>query len=342
MSERFKGGVMVTGSTGFVGGSLAERLYSDGENVIPVSRSEGEIAGIIGIRRMDSTNLEEVTRTICKYKPQYIYDFAGWSKPSESKDDPKGAELITVRSLENLFIAISKAQIHDNTYKPKQIVIATSVAAFGPGRVDKSGRQLSLNEDSGWRPNSEYGTLKATATDLAIEFGQKYGVNVIAAIQANAGGSSEYFGISQRKGFIVPDNIERVINITKGKAEEFNERGEPILRTGPADQYINMTSVDQMVEAYIRLGKIETREKVIVGASNSVQVKQIIKWIINASGMKIDHQYPEVDIANQYYDTTRLKNTIGFVPAPINEIDIATAVSRYRQKIQSEIIDKIV
>ncbi len=336
MSEKFTGGVLVTGSTGYIGGSLAGALHSMGEKVIPVSRSEGEIAGILGIEKMDSTNPDDVKRVISKYMPKYIYDFVGWSKPSDSKDRPDSARALMVDSLQNLFNGIQEAQRLDNTYSPKQIIIATSVAAFGPGRMGDDGKYLELDEESGWLPNSEYGKIKAEATDLALALGKKYGINVIAAIQANAGGESRYFGVTQRPGFIIPDNIEKIINILRSQRES-SDKNVPVLKTGSSLQHISMTHIDEMVEAYIRLGYSNTHDKIIVGASKSTQVKQIIEWMIEASKMTIDHDYPDKDnktetIPSQYYSTEKLKKTIGFVPRPINKEDIEAIFNSYKKK----------
>lgn len=336
MPERFTNrDVLITGATGFIGGNMSEELQRQNVSFEGTTRNtESELARQLKLTKLDVTDKDEFARKLSLVKPKFIFHFAGWSIPKDSQKAPEEAYKIIVDSTLNIAYAILEVRKRDNTFNPK-VIVSGSVSAFGPGRKDSANNWISLNENSVWSPNSEYGRLKVLKTDTFLDVCEKNDIDGLVAIQANASGVSSRYKIVQKPGFFIPDTMMKVVSIVDFHRDNPNDELPPLV-TGSVNQSVNLMRVQDLIDAYIKLGYSSARGKVVVGAEKSVPLIDIVKDIISVSGLDIKHVQPvQNDPANivpdQNYDVTKLKSIIKKAPGGLSHDDLRNTLNRYQE-----------
>jgi len=158
--------ILVTGSSGFIGGSFGRCAAISGHEVIGTSRSTRPDNWPGEYVQCDTT-VAEISDTICRFKPDVVLHAAGTASVSASVDDPladlHGATLSSANVLEGVRRSRSKPLI----------ILPSSAAVFGNPPA------LPVNEDALLRPISPYGFHKAMTEMLAREYAECFGTTVV-------------------------------------------------------------------------------------------------------------------------------------------------------------------
>jgi UDP-glucose 4-epimerase len=162
--------IMITGGLGFVGSHLAEEFDKGGDKIIILTKSFKKkhnlpISKRIKIEKIDITNLEKLSMSIDKNKPDLIIHLAG--ETSHSKSFEKPIDNIDSNLKSTLFI-LEKIK---NMKKKCNFILGSTFIVIG--RPNK----LPVTEDTPCNPTTLYGTNRLTSEFYCKIYHNVYGIN---------------------------------------------------------------------------------------------------------------------------------------------------------------------
>jgi UDP-glucose 4-epimerase len=162
--------IMITGGLGFVGSHLAQKLESEGNKLIILTRSLSKRKNIpkiskIKIEKIDVTNFHKLGKIIDKHKPELIIHLAGQTSHSKSFENPLMD--IDSNSKSTLFI-LEKIRKMRN---PCSFVLGSTFIVIGKPK------KLPVNEDTNCNPTTIYGTNRLSSEFFCKIYHNLYGIN---------------------------------------------------------------------------------------------------------------------------------------------------------------------
>lgn len=161
--------ILITGSQGFLGKSLAHYAVKQGHHVLGVSRSEpnGLIAGMGFMRcALDQAGFVDVLNS---FAPDVVVHAAGSASVGYSFQQPREDFLMAVETWASVLDAVRKAEGNP------LVIFPSSASVYG------NPTRLPISEGVGLRPISPYGFHKVICEQLAQEYAHCFGLNVVAA-----------------------------------------------------------------------------------------------------------------------------------------------------------------
>lgn len=161
--------ILITGSQGFLGKSLAHYAVKNGHQVLGVARSEanGLIAGM-GFTRcaLDQADFVDVLNG---FAPDVVVHAAGSASVGYSFQEPREDFLMAVETWVSLLDAVRKGEGNP------LVIFPSSASVYG------NPTRLPVSEGAVLRPISPYGFHKVICEQLAQEYTHCFGLNVVAA-----------------------------------------------------------------------------------------------------------------------------------------------------------------
>ncbi len=161
--------ILITGSQGFLGKSLAHYAVRNGHHVLGVSRSDadGLIAGMESIRcGLDQAGFVDVLNG---FAPDVVIHAAGSASVGYSFQQPREDFLMAVETWASVLDAVRKAEGNP------LVIFPSSASVYG------NPTRLPVPEGAGLRPISPYGFHKVICEQLAQEYAHCFGLNVVSA-----------------------------------------------------------------------------------------------------------------------------------------------------------------
>lgn len=262
------GRVLITGITGFVGGTLAQKYLDEGYEVFgntfardePLPRDKA-----IHLQYCDIRNESQVEDLVRFSKPDLIFHMAAQPYPLESWLDPTNTIDTNVNGTIHLFSALMKEKL-DPT-----IVVACSSAEYG---MTVFNLNRPLKEEDPLLPVHPYGLSKVCQDILSYQYFTRYNMKILRARIFNTIGPG-------KKGDFVGDMSEQIARIKRGQQE-------PIVKVGNLTPKRDLTDVRDQASALISLansGKIGEAYNVCSG--NAIQIGEVLERMIKLSGIQI-------------------------------------------------------
>jgi len=301
--------VFITGGAGFIGSHLADRLITDGAEVLILDN-------------LSTGSIENVDHLIDN--PRFKH------RIGSVEDAPLVAELVDrcdvtvhlaaavgVRLIVNEPVRTIETNVHGTEVvlraverKKKPIVIASTSEVYG-----KSAK-IPFNEDDdlvlGPTKNSRWAYACSKALDewLALAYYREKGVPVVIARFFNTVGPRQ----TGRYGMVVPTFVTQAL------------LGEPITVFGDGEQSRCFGHVKDAVEAVIRLLDEPSAfgEPFNIGTDQEVTMNELAERVRRAAGsdspivhVPYDEAYAEgfEDMRRRVPDPEKLRRTIGFTPS---------------------------
>lgn len=159
--------VLITGSTGFIGGSLGRYGAQAGHTVMGTGRSTEPGKEWPGLYLPNDTTAESLSEIVSNFVPDVLFHAAGTASVGASLVDPladfQGSVEVCARMLE----AVRRSG------KQPLVFIPSSAAVYGNPPA------LPVNEETAIRPISPYGFHKAMCEMLAREAAECFGLKII-------------------------------------------------------------------------------------------------------------------------------------------------------------------
>lgn len=237
---------LVTGARGFVGRHLAHALHAAGQTVIGLDRPPADArpdpAWLCHHRDLGQATPGAVADLAALIDAEHvaaIYHLAGQSSAGASFGDPAGTVRANLLGTLEVLEALRLLQA-DGRPVPRLLCVGSAEEYGAAAGADRPCREVDPV-----LPVSPYGTTKAAATQLCVQYHRSFGVPVIAVR------AFSHTGPGQDRRFVFPSFAAQLVAIERG-------RHEPVIRTGdlsPRRDYLDVRDVVLAYEALVARGE---------------------------------------------------------------------------------------
>jgi UDP-glucose 4-epimerase len=306
--------ILVTGGAGFIGSHIADRLLTDGYQVVAVDNFElGRIENIAHLAkepRFEFRHLDVLEHSTLEELFKHCHFSAVFHMAANSDIARGGAD--TERDLRLTFLSTFKVLEAMRRHKVPQIVFASSSAVYGE-------RQERLAEDAGpLQPVSLYGAAKLAAEAYVSAFAHNFGVQAWVCRFPNVVGERATHGV-------VYEFIERL-------------RQEPsrLRILGNGEQEKPYLYVRDVVDAIVFLWKnsSEPLNCFNIGVAGATKVTRIAEMVVQEmglSGVAFDYTGGDRgwvgDVPHFQYDASRLAS-LGWQAPRDSDASVRLAIQR--------------
>ncbi len=299
---------LVTGSAGFIGYHLSERLLKEGNRVIGVDNLNDYYSVNLKLGRnsilkkysnyefhqVDISDQTEISKIIHDSQPESIFHLAGQPGVRYSLENPHAYLKSNLLGSLNILEAVRHSKIRPYLF------LASSSSVYGLTE------QFPFREDHSFdKPVSFYGSTKGSMELMAHSYSHLYGINCSALRFFTVYGP---WGRPDMAPFIF------VKKILEGKEIEVFNNGDMIR---------DFTYVSDIVDGTLRLE--ESRKKTgqplyevfNIGCSNPRPLGDFIKIVENTLGVKANLKlmpHQPGDVYKTFADVSKLTNYCGYDP----------------------------
>ena len=306
---------LITGATGFVGRYLIDCLVDEfGMEVVGTRLSNNiSIYKKAELLHLDILDKEQVSSVLQKLRPSCIFHLAAQSSVGVSWKNPQLTVDVNIKGVLNILDSVRGLD-----YRPR-ILLVGSGEEYG----SSGGR---VNEEMVVKPGNVYAITKVCQNMLGTIYAKAYGVDVVNVRAFN------HIGPGQADTFVVSDFCRQVAEIEAGKKA-------PVMYVGNLNVYRDFTDVRDVVRAYVLLAKKgRTGETYNVGSGHAVQVRAILKKIINRSMMKIkvlldEKKIRPVDISKIEAAVEKIQYETGWKPRISIDDSVGDVLEWWRKRV---------
>ena len=302
--------VVLTGGAGFIGSHLAVRLLGEGDDVVIVDNldpyydvrlkrknlqaveaaAKADDAGDYSYVDGDITDLGTCERVLGEHHPQVVFHEAAQAGVRASVDDPFKPNRVNVLGTMNMLVAARDVEV-------ERFINASSSSVYGKVAY------LPFDEHHPTQPVSPYGVTKLAAEHYCRVFTEIYGMPTV---------SLRYFtvyGPRMRPDLAVPRFTKRLM------------AGQPPVVFGDGEQTRDMTFIDDVVDANLRLlgPTVElTGQALNVGSSRRISVNQLLDVLRDLTGSDIEAVYQKTavgDARDTWAAIDAARDLIGYSPS---------------------------
>jgi len=294
--------VLITGINGFVASTLAKKLVNEGANVIGLlmdvsvfnNLKELGIENKVNVTFGDINDYQTVRTAVNKNEVDVCFHLAAVSTVRICSRDPMVAFETNVKGTWNVLEACRTSKTI------KSVVVASTDKCYGvPER-------LPYKEGDVLNGLATYDATKACTDIVARSYAYNYNMPVSVTRCCNIYGPGD-LNLSR----IIPNTIRRVV------------AGKPaMLWNDSAEMVREFIYIDDVVEAYASIAEhidITKGKAYNVGTLEHIKVEDFVKKMFECMGRKPDIEVNQRDvefkeIPDQYLDSTRIKDDIGWEP----------------------------
>ena len=294
--------VFLTGTTGFAGSHLADRLLANGDQVFGLVHKESGHQPIPDHEAFtpvfgDLLVQDDLQNQIEAVAPEVIFHLAGQASPSQSWNNPTLTFSLNVGGTLNLLESARRIG------QPR-VVIVTSALIYGT----LESVELPITEDDQPDPTDPYGISKWAISQLGRLYWMRYQLPVIEARPFN------HIGPKQAPGFVVPDFCRQIAAIKLGRIE-------PRISVGNLAALRDFTDVRDVVRAYDYLAKSgQPGEAYLVCSGKALSIQTILDLILKLAeidvSIEIDSdRFTPLETPLIYGSFEKLKRDTGWEPS---------------------------
>lgn len=265
--------ILITGITGFAGSHLAEYLLSQNNySIIGMHVSNNHLDNIKTIRdritllQMDLLDGEKTAQAVADNKPDIIFHLAASASVDKSFQKPVDALMNNAASELNVLEGVKNAGLTQT-----KIIIVSSAQVYG----FVSEKELPVNENVSFKPDSPYAVSKITQEYLALQYYLAFKIPVVRVRPFN------HLGPRLSPMFSISRFAKAIAEMEKGQLE-------PVLRVGNLAAKRDFTDVRDIVRAYVlaeEKGQLGDVYNIGSGVSHSIQ--EVLEKLLSLSETKI-------------------------------------------------------
>ncbi|MBL7196667.1 MAG: NAD(P)-dependent oxidoreductase [Candidatus Omnitrophica bacterium] len=273
--------VLVTGATGFIGGTLVDRLLKNNDKVIILTRDIKKVNSLV----KDRVKILEVDLTdirLLKNLTAKLHDIDIVFHLAASLDyyaEKNALFPVNVEATINLLKLTRDLGV-------KRFIFTSSIEAMGP--IEK--KDMPADEEYIPRPVSPYGESKLEAEEQIKKFAEENNINITILRLGNIYGSgSSDFILSIAEAVFKRNKLFRFLSVYK-------------------DYYLHLGYIDDIVEGLIRVASTtEAKGIYILSGENCVTIGILFELISKALNIDINLQNKKRSLRDVLYLSLRKK-----------------------------------
>ncbi len=315
--------ILVTGGAGFIGSNIADRLASEGHNVLiydaltrpGVERNLSWLQQRHGAKitpiQADIRNAADLTRAV--NEAQAVFHMAAQVAVTTSMEDPRDDLEINILGTFNLLEALRQKPgtpvVFASTNKVYGDLADLDFARDGDTYVpvDAAVRAHGIGEDRPLDFHTPYGVSKGAADQYVLDYARSYGVPA-AVLRMSCIYGQRQMG-TEDQGWVAHFLIRAL-------------EGKPITLYGDGYQVRDILDVSNAVEAYLhawqRIDQVKGRAFNLGGGpANAVSLRALLGHIGDLIGREIDVSFSDWRAGDQRYfvaDTRAAEAALGLSP----------------------------
>ena len=288
--------ILLTGGAGFLGSHLAERLLSDGHQVVCmdnfITGRRENIAHIAG-----NPEFEFVKHDVSKYividgKVDFVLHFASPASPEDYLRHP--IKTLKVGSL-GTHNSLGVAKAHGAGF-----LLASTSEVYGDPLVNPQPETYWGNVNP-VGPRGVYDEAKRFSEALTLAYHRTHGIDAKIVRIFNTYGER----MRHRDGRVVPNFIDQAL------------KGEPLTIYGDGSQTRSFCYVSDLVEGIVRLMGSSLNEPVNIGNPGELSIMQFAEKIREITGCGSEIVYEDLPVNDPKVrrpDITKAKKELGWEP----------------------------
>lgn len=299
-----KKNILITGATGFVGGSLMKRLEQLGASVYGVSR-KSKAKNIFTISVLD---YEKIKQLVQKKDISICFHLAGEALVEAGQDRPYDTFKTNIEGTLNM-LEIARSQ------KFEKIIIASSSHVYGRNKVPYFEGYMP-------RPSRPYETSKACMDLVAKSYADTFNLPVLIPRFVNIYGPGD-MNLSR----LIPRTIKSILNGSNPKMWGGDAVRDYLYIDDAIDAYISLVTV--------AIKKVGNNRIFNFGSNNTISVKNLIDKIIAITGkdMKIEKiiNKREAEIKSQYVSFKKANRLLHWSPRIELDEGLTNTIAWYKK-----------
>ncbi len=284
--------ILVTGSAGFIGSNLTNKLISLGHKVVGIDNFSNGNEDFVNLKsiieRVDIRDTDGVKEVFLKHSPEVVFHLAAQIDLRKSIEDPKSDYEINVLGSKNIIEA-------SKNHRVKKIIFSSSAAVYG----DNS--NLPIKETEPLSPQSQYGNSKSEVENLLKILSNTSGIRSVVLRYSNVYGPRQG---SKGEGGVVAVFCKRI------------NSNKPLVVFGSGEQTRDFIYVDDVVMANIKAMESSAEFAVYnVSTSFQISINDLSLKLLKISGKdcKIEHQdFIKGEILKSSLDNYLIKKRLGW------------------------------
>lgn len=285
--------IIVTGSAGFLGSHLTERLSEIGHEVFGIdSMISGSLENInCPLFQLDTADLKSMDEVIAAIKPDVIYHLACTPYEGLSVFSP---HTIVHNTLDNTTAILSAAIKH----KVKRFIYASSMSRYG-------NQKPPFTEDMPTAPHDPYAVGKVAAEQIIQQMSETHGIEYVIAIPHNIIGTRQKYD----------DPYRNVASIMINR----NLQGLPAIIYGDGLQLRCFSFVDDCLYSLERMIDCPNRGTYNIGPDERdgevVSIFELSDIIADLTGFKGDPIYVNPrprEVMRAYTSSDKIREDFGY------------------------------
>jgi len=311
--------VLVTGGTGFLGSTMVGKLLDNHDVeyvVVPTtnikSKTSLDLADIsadkLHLITGDVRDYDFVQRLFNEYEFDTVFHLGALSEVRKCQSNAKLAYDTNIGGTVNL---LETARMSEGI---SAIVVSSSDKAYGRCR-------LPYTEDDPLDGKGIYEASKSCQDLVARSYFYNYDMPVVVTRCSNL-----YGGTDMNFSRIIPNTIRSVFN---GKS--------PLIWTGAENFIREFLHVDDAANAYISIAENISAAKgnaYNIGSGEKITIGKLVEKILEKMPTDVEIEYRErtfPEINNQYLDSSKIKNDIGWEAKIDLDEGLSMAIEKYGQ-----------
>ena len=301
--------VLVTGASGFAGGHLVAACEADGETVVRLARSEGDV-------QADLTDADAAREAVASVRPDVVYHLAAAAQVAQSWREPAETVHSNLAMTHHLLDAIR----HE---APEAVVVlASSGEVYGPPAT------LPVSEDAPLRPQNPYAVSKAASDLLGGFFADAHKLRVIRARAFNHAGPGQ-------------EPVYAIASFARQVAAGLEAGEDPVrVVTGNPEARRDYTDVRDVVRAYRELAARREPGVFNVCSGRPASAAELVVALGLTTGVSVDHQVdPALVRAHEVMEVrgsyAHLNAITGWEPEFALERTLADTVAWWREELRA-------
>ena len=311
--------VLVTGGTGFLGSTMVGKLLDNHDVeyvVVPTtnikSKTSLDLADIsadnLHLITGDVRDYDFVQRLFNEYEFDTIFHLGALSEVRKCQSNAKLAYDTNIGGTVNI---LETAKMSGGI---SAIVVSSSDKAYGRCR-------LPYTEDDPLDGKGIYEASKSCQDLVARSYFYNYDMPVVVTRCSNL-----YGGTDMNFSRIIPNTIRSVFN---GKS--------PLIWTGAENFIREFLHVDDAANAYISIAENISAAKgnaYNIGSGEKITIGKLVEKILEKMPTDVEIEYRErtfPEINNQYLDSSKIKNDIGWEAKIDLDEGLSMAIEKYGQ-----------